>query len=151
MPAKYTYLREVQLKYRIKRVKADQKIGQKITDAETVFKLFLDMRDDAKEKLYLLCVDGNQKILCFELIAMGSDFELFTNQREIFRTPILISAEGVILVHNHPLGEASPSEEDQAFTQAIAPTARALGFKLIDHIIIAADKFYSFRENRELK
>ena len=150
MASKHTYIREVQLKYKLKRIKDGGIVGKEFTDAKTIFNLFLDIRNDVKEKLYLICLDENQKIVCFELIAIGSDSDLFTNQREIFRTPILISAHGIILVHNHPIGNSKPSKDDKNFTKEIAPTAKSLGFDFIDHIIISSDDFFSFREKKSL-
>ena len=143
----YTYLKEIQLKYKLKRVKNDNKIGE-MADAKTVFNIFQDLHDEAKEKLFIICVDENQKIICFELIAIGSDSEMYISSKEIFKTAILINAYGFILVHNHPFNGVTPSQDDKNFTKKVIDMSNIMEIKILDHIIIASNKYFSFKENK---
>lgn len=70
---------------------------------------------------------------------------------ELFRKALLKNAVMMVILHNHPSGDPSPSEEDVAFTERIAQGARLLGLTLADHIVIGDNRYYSFRENHRLE
>jgi DNA repair protein RadC len=70
--------------------------------------------------------------------------------REIFVGPISDHAYSVILAHNHPSGDPSPSPEDRLITRQVSQAAKTLGMKLLDHIIFARRGYYSFQEQGEL-
>lgn len=67
--------------------------------------------------------------------------------REIFLRSVLCNATGIVLIHNHPSGNPDPSQEDRVTTQRICQGGKLMGIPLIDHIIIGAGCYYSFREN----
>jgi DNA repair protein RadC len=69
---------------------------------------------------------------------------------EIFRTPIVMNAKGVIVVHNHPSGDAQPSSNDIKFTQKLVRVARELGLEFNDHVIIGRGRYYSFEDDAML-
>lgn|SRR5574337_1519657 len=145
-PAKPAYLREIQIKYKKKRVKNGAPIGKKIAGAQQVYELFSDLQNEAKEKLIVICLDVKLKILCFEVVAIGSLYSVYTRPIESLRAAIPLNPYGIIVVHNHPSGEVEPSEEDEQFTKKLKRSTDDLGLAFHDHIIIGDGEYYSFQE-----
>jgi DNA repair protein RadC len=77
------------------------------------------------------------------MVAMGSLSEVEVHPREIFRGAILAGAQAVILVHNHPSGDVSPSPEDLALTRRLKAAGELLGIPMLDHLIVAQDRHQS--------
>lgn len=143
--AKYTYLREVELKYRYKRVSnADTPTGARLTDPGTVVRLFADLQNASKEKVIAVSLDKRFKILCYEVVAIGSVDTVALRPAEVFRAAVVFNATGVIVLHNHPSGEPEPSAEDRAFTQRLRDAGQTLGIALVDHIIVGMEGYFSF-------
>ncbi|PIN70842.1 hypothetical protein COV94_01020, partial [Candidatus Woesearchaeota archaeon CG11_big_fil_rev_8_21_14_0_20_57_5] len=89
-----------------------------------------------QEHLLALFLDVRNKVLGHEMIAKGTLDSCLAHPREIFRPAIQKSAKSVIIAHNHPSGDPTPSEEDQQLTRAIAKAGELIGIPLLDHIII---------------
>ncbi|NOX92353.1 MAG: JAB domain-containing protein [Gammaproteobacteria bacterium] len=100
-----------------KSVPAKKTVDTLITCPGDVVKLFHDLQDETKEKLITVNLDNQNKILCFEVIAIGSVNGIHIRPMEVFRTAFPVNARGAIVLHNHPSGDPTPSEEDKAFTQ----------------------------------
>ncbi len=143
---KPAYLREIQIRYKKKRVKAGSPIGKRIAGARQVYELFSDLQNDGKEKLIAISLDVKLKILCFEVVAIGSVHSIYTRPFEVLRSAILVNAYGLILVHNHPSGDATPGLEDKQFTKELKKLTDTGGVELHDHIIIGDGDYYSFAE-----
>lgn len=124
----------------------------KIDSPELVYDLLgSDMRALHKESLRAILLDTRYHLLRIEEIALGSLNESIAHPREIFRPAIIYSAYAVIVVHNHPSGDPSPSEADHRLTRRLAEAAQLLQINLLDHIIIGAPAdhrtpYFSFKE-----
>ncbi len=144
--AKPAYLREIQIRYKKKRVKAGSPVGKKIVRAEQVVELFSDLQNEAKEKLITISLDTRLRIICFEVIAIGSVLTVYSRPAEALRGAISLSAYGIIIVHNHPSGDPNPGKDDKKFTERLNRSAKDLGLAFHDHIIIGDGDYYSFAE-----
>jgi DNA repair protein RadC len=144
--AKPAYLREIQIKFKKKRVKAGFAVGKKIAGAQQVYELFSDMQNETKEKLIVISLDVKLKILCFEVVAIGSVNTVFARPFEVVRSAILVNAYGLIVVHNHPSGDTKPGLEDKLFTRELKKLTDTGGAELHDHIIIGDGTYFSFAE-----
>ncbi len=144
---KPTYLREIQIRYKKKRVKSDSPVGKKITDARLVFELFSDLQNEAKEKLITISLDVKLKIICFEVVAIGSVNAIYARPVEAIRASIPLNPYGIIMVHNHPSGDPEPSSGDKNFTSKLLLNTKSLGIEFHDHIIIGDGKYFSFAEH----
>ena len=114
---------------------------------QQIVELFSDLQNEAKEKLITISLDASLKILCFEVVAIGSAYSMSLRPVEAIRAAIPLNPYGIILVHNHPTGEPAPSPEDEKFTARLLIATKALGIFLHDHIIIGDEsKYYSFNE-----
>ena len=138
------------------------KLGQRLA-AETISRQKIDtpelvnamlseeMRALHKESLRVLLLDTRYHLLRMEEVSRGSVNESIAHPRDVFRPAIIASAYAVIVVHNHPSGDPSPSQADHSLTRRLAEAAELLQIKLLDHIIIGAPAegrppYFSFRE-----
>lgn len=145
-PTKPAYLREIQIRYKKKRVKAGSPVGEKIVRAEQVVELFSDLQNEAKEKLITISLDTKLRIICFEVVEIGSFHSISFRPFEAIRAAIPLNLYGIILIHNHPSGDPRPSREDKQMTKRVKLLADAGGFAFHDHIIIGDGEYYSFAE-----
>jgi DNA repair protein RadC len=125
---------------------------QKLDTPELVSELVgPEMRRLRTESLRVILLDTRYRLLHIEEVSVGSLNESIAHPREIFRPAITYSAYAVIVVHNHPSGDASPSQTDHSLTRRLAEAAELLQIKLLDHIIIGAPSegspgYFSFKE-----
>ena len=102
--------------------------------------------DSAQEHFYVFFLDAKNRVIgCSEIARGGMDMCL-VDPRILFRTAILAGAASLIVAHNHPSGDASPSREDQELTRRLRQGAQLLGIGLLDHVVVTADDFESFAE-----
>lgn len=144
---KPAYLREIEIRYKKRRVRAGSPVGKKIAGAQQVYELFSDLQNEAKEKLIVICLDVKLKILCFEVVAIGSLSTIYVRPIETLRAAIPLNPYGITIVHNHPSGEAQPSPGDKAFTKKLMRSTDDLGLAFHDHVIIGDGTYYSFAES----
>src|SRR5688572_2532890 len=103
----------------------------------------LRLRDLAVEEFHVLALGSQSQILADLLITRGILNSSLVHPREVFRAAIAEAAAGIIVVHNHPSGDPTPSAEDRAVTRQLAEAGRLLDLPLCDHVIIAGDRFAS--------
>ncbi len=102
------------------------------------------LRDSAVEEFHLLVLDTHGQVRRDHLITRGLADSAQVHPREVFRAAIAEAAAGIIVVHNHPSGDLTPSPEDIAVTRQLAAAGRLLDIPLVDHILIGGDDFLSF-------
>jgi DNA repair protein RadC len=102
------------------------------------------LRDLTVEEFHLLALDSQSQVLREVLITRGLLNSSLVHPREVFRAAIAEAAAGIIVVHNHPSGDPTPSAEDQAVTRQLVAAGRLLDLPLYDHVIVAGDRFTSF-------
>ncbi|MEO7475012.1 MAG: DNA repair protein RadC [Gemmatimonadales bacterium] len=116
----------------------------RIREPEDVVRLFGDkLRDLQVEEFHLLALDSQSQVLREVLVTRGLLNSSLVHPREVFRAAIAEAAAGIIVVHNHPSGDPTPSAEDRSVTQQLAAAGRLLDLPLYDHVIIAGDRFLS--------
>lgn len=119
-----------------------------ISTSISVYETFRSEFDNLKqEKFCALYLDTKKNIISFKTIFKGTLDNSVVHPREVFREAILLSAAGVIVMHNHPSGDTTPSVNDIEITNSLIYAGNMIGIKLVDHIIFGKDKFYSFFEN----
>jgi DNA repair protein RadC len=117
----------------------------RIREPEDVARLFQGrLRDLQVEEFHLLALDSQSQVLREVLVTRGLLNSSLVHPREVFRAAIAEAAAGIIVVHNHPSGDPTPSAEDRAVTQQLLAAGRLLDLPLYDHVIIAGDRFMSF-------
>lgn len=99
----------------------------------------------SKEEFWVLLVDNQNRLISFERIQQGTVDQTAAYPREILELALKRHASGLILVHNHPGGNPSPSEPDKQLTTRLSRISEDLGLRLLDHLIVAGNTFTSFR------
>jgi DNA repair protein RadC len=116
----------------------------KISSPKNVFEYFSFISDKKQENFYILCLDSKNQIISHKLIAIGTLDSVIIHPREVFKEAIKESAQNIILVHNHPSGDPTPSLADKEITKKLETASQIIGIGLLDHIIIGKDKWFSF-------
>ncbi len=99
-----------------------------------------------REILSVLCLDSQNRPTCFHVASIGGLNTTRTRPAEILKVALLSNACAIVLIHNHPSGEAEPSTEDLEFTRTVRQAAELLGVELYDHLIVGGDRYCSLRE-----
>lgn len=92
-----------------------------------------------REYMIALMLDGKNRITSVHRISEGSLNQSIVHPRETFKAAILSNAASIILAHNHPSGDPSPSKEDMAITRRLVDAGEMLGIKVLDHVIVGTD------------
>ena len=126
----------------------------KVSSPAVVAKMIKQMTDGSdRELVYVISVDSKNKPIAIELISMGGVNSSIIDIGNIFKHALLANATGVIIAHNHPSGDVSPSMEDIRVTKRIEEAGKLLNLPLLDHVIVGdmeTDVYYSFLENGRL-
>ena len=131
----------------LKRIHLSEHSIKKISCAEDVFNLMHDkLKDKKEEHFYVLMLNNQNNIIAEQEISKGILDASIIHPREVFRPAIKNSASKIILVHNHPSGNPEPSEEDLEITKRLASSGEELGIKILDHVIVGREKWWSWRE-----
>lgn len=109
-----------------------------------------NMSNLAEEYVYLICTDTKLNVNGVFELSHGAAAQSLVGTREIFIRALLSGATHIFLAHNHPSGDITPSKEDVAVTHKVKQAAELLNMRLLDHIIIGDNCFYSFAESEKL-
>jgi len=121
---------------------------KKISCAEDVFNHFHErLKDKKEENFYILMLNTQNYIIGEQLISKGILDASIIHPREIFKPAIKNSASKIILVHNHPSGDPTPSEEDDEITRESINVGNTMSIKMLDHVIIGVGSYWSFKES----
>ncbi len=125
--------------------------GFRVLSSKNVFEFLRGkLSGQKKEFFYTLLLNGKNRILKCENISIGSLTTSIVHPRESFLPAIKYSAAAVIFVHNHPSGDPTPSQEDRLITRRLFEAGEILGIKVLDHVIIGDNNYYSFADNNDL-
>lgn len=105
-----------------------------------------DIRDHKKEHFVIFYLDSRNQEIKREIISVGTLNASLVHPREVFEPAIMHSSAQIIIAHNHPTGEAQPSQEDVIMTTRLVEAGKILGIEIIDHIIVTKNTHYSFKE-----
>lgn len=104
------------------------------------------MRDLAVEEFHVLALGSQSQVLADLLITRGILNSSLVHPREVFRAAIAEAAAGIIVVHNHPSGDPTPSADDRGVTRQLVDAGRLLDLPVYDHVIVGGDRYVSFAE-----
>lgn len=142
-------LASIEIGKRIKRWSAEDKI--KVTSPDILVNLISDeMRFLNKEHFNIAILDTKNQIIAIENISIGTLNASIVHPRDVFLAAINRNANSIILIHNHPSGDPSPSDEDMNITYRLIDAGDLIGIKVLDHIIIGDNRYVSFKEKNLL-
>lgn len=135
-----------------RRVMKEESEAKTLQDAKSLFEYVYPMYYGlTKEVMTLILVDSKLKIIGQKKYSNDSYNEIKVPLKEIMKDIITMDAFGIFLIHNHPAGTLEPSLADIQYTMSLGNTLSSIDILLLDHLIIANDKYYSFSDNDTLK
>lgn len=96
-----------------------------------------------REHCVVLSLDTRHRLLATTTVSIGSIDHTFMSPREVFRDALLHGASAIVLAHNHPSGDATPSRDDEAITRRLGAAGDLLGVEVLDHLVIGHDRWTS--------
>jgi DNA repair protein RadC len=120
--------------------------GTRYTAPQQVYQAFSFLMEETKELFICLHLDGKNRIICMDLVSIGSLNQSIVHPREVFKTACLSNAAALILIHQHPTGDPTPSSEDISITRRLKEAGEIMGIKVLDHIIVGDGEYLSFTE-----
>ena len=127
--------------------KAEAQSGLNFSAPETIAQYYMaDMRHRKKEAMKLLLLNSKTKLIGESELSLGTVNTTLVSPREVFVEALRRNAVAVILLHNHPSGDPTPSKQDILITRRVTEAGRLIGVELLDHIIIGDNCFISLRD-----
>jgi len=131
-----------------KRIPKEKKVV--ITSPKDVAKIFSQkLQHNQKEHFIALYLDVKGNVINEKTVTIGLANASLAHPREVFHGAIKSMAHSVIVIHNHPSGDPTPSEEDLLITKKLEESGEIVGINLIDHVIIGKGSYWSWSENRQ--
>ncbi|HYS03287.1 MAG TPA: JAB domain-containing protein [Candidatus Eisenbacteria bacterium] len=117
-----------------------------VTSPKEALLQFQDLRPGSRESFAVLYLNARNQPLGREVVAVGGLNIAQLRPREVFAPALTLGAAAVVLAHNHPSGDPTPSPEDLAVTRHLLEAGELLGVEVLDHLVLSADRFRSIRE-----
>jgi DNA repair protein RadC len=140
-----TMIREVAVSYRGARRKVEAPLRSPADVARFVRGV---ISNDTREHFLAVYLDGRNKPVGFQIVSVGTATASLIHPREVFQPAIGIGAVAIIVAHNHPSNDASPSVEDKDVTSRLCKAGELLGIRLLDHLVVTAHGFVSLNEEQ---
>lgn len=128
----------------------DSEIGSRIAHPRDAAALFLPMMLEDRETLVVSCLDADRRVITAFVVAYGTVDSVICDSRLIYRSALLLDASAILIAHNHPSGNVTPSVPDIETTRMLEACAKVLGILFVDHLVLARDgRFLSIAEYME--
>jgi len=114
-----------------------------LRNPEEVHQAFSFLQDEFKEQVWVALLDVKNRLIIKQQLHTGTLDSSVVGTRDIFREALRVNAASIVLVHNHPSGDPTPSPEDVELTQRVKAAGKLLEVEVLDHVIIGADTFAS--------
>lgn len=125
----------------------DTKTVRSPRDGADIIKTVLNTDELPNEHFIMLSLSSKNEVIGFHTIFVGTLNASIVHPREIFQQALLNNAASIIVAHNHPSGDPTPSQEDISITRRLVEAGKILGIELLDHLILGhGDKFVSLKE-----
>jgi DNA repair protein RadC len=120
-----------------------------IKNINTAYKYLSEFENEDKEYFIVLGLDTKSMVIYREIVAIGTLNQTIIHPREVFKRAIVMSANSIIIAHNHPSGNSEPSDEDIKVTDNLVKCGELLGIKVLDAIILGENEYYSLIEKEK--
>ena len=138
-----TYVRELTVKYRENKGQSFNPIRFP-DDAAKLLRRVLP--DNVREHFVAIFLDSRHQVVGYFVVATGTASSCPVGAREVFQAALVVGATALVVAHNHPAGDVTPSPEDRGVTRRLREAGELLAIPVLDHLIIGTDRHYSFRE-----
>lgn len=124
--------------------------GERVTSPARVAELLEAYKDEKKEMFFVFYLNAQNEVAVARIEFMGGWSACMTDPKVILRSALVEYASGIIIAHNHPSGNLTPSDQDLAATKRLSEAAKILDIKLLDHVIISSKGFYSMSHDGKI-
>lgn len=125
----------------------EQKEKVLLNSSKKIYEYFKNIFiEEYQECFYALYLDTKSKLISYKLLFKGTINSSCVHPREVFKNAFLESAYSIIVIHNHPSGDSTPSKEDIKVTKTLMEIGKIMAIPVVDHIIIGNNQYYSFYE-----
>jgi len=104
------------------------------------------LRDESCEVFGILCLTTKHRLIAYHEVSRGSLDSTLVHPREVFKAALLANAAAIVLAHNHPSGDPTPSPDDVALTTRLRAVGALIGIDVLDHVVIGDHRYVSFQE-----
>ena len=125
--------------------------GASIRGARDVYERMRRMRDLPHEEFHILLLNIRNVVIRDLQVTRGTLDGSLVHPREVFRPAVVHAAAAIVLVHNHPSGDPTPSSEDRTVTRQLRNAGRSVGIEVLDHVVVGESRYFSFMEAGELE
>lgn len=142
-------LRELTVRYSVRKNNGGDPfiVGRTLTTPKAAAAVFTELlADEASEVFAILCLSTKNRVLAFHEVSRGTLDSAPVHPREVYKAALLANAAAIIVCHNHPSGEPSPSPDDIALTHRLVASGELLGIPVLDHVVVGDGRYYSFKE-----
>ena len=133
------FIREVRVQYRGPRLACTHPL---LGPEDVVRFVRKAVRDHAREPFLAIYLDARHQGIAYQVVSIGTANQSLVHPREVFQPAVLTGSTALVLAHNHPSGDPSPSPEDREVTRRIAEAGSLLGIALLDHVVFTAEGAY---------
>lgn len=123
----------------------------RISDSQKAYRLLQPLFDGLdREHFMVVGLDAKHAVIGINTVSIGSVTMSIVHPREVFKPLILMNTSAVLLAHNHPSGDPTPSQEDRALTRRLKEGGDLLGIAVLDHLVLGESRYYSFADHGAL-
>lgn len=120
-----------------------------IRSTEDVVMQLRDIVEKRQEYLLVFYLNARYELIQKEIVGQGSLNHMMITAKEVFAPALTSPCASIIVAHNHPSGDPSPSDDDIAFTTRIHEAGQVMGISMLDHVIVGKEGYFSFRDNKK--
>ena len=125
--------------------------NKKVTSPDDIAQYLIPLlRDKVREVFLIICLNTANQVIAVKQVSEGTLDASLVSPRDIFKSALEYDAKSIILAHNHPSGNAEPSQEDIQITRTLSEAGKIMNIRVFDHLIIAGNGYTSFVERRLL-
>ncbi|MGE3335748.1 MAG: RadC family protein [Rhodospirillaceae bacterium] len=149
MQTETTRLRELTIRYSVRKDDEGHPfvVGRTLTTPKAAAAVCMALLEEEPSEVFaMLCLSTKNRVLAFHEVSRGTLDSAPVHPREVFKAALLANAAAVIVCHNHPSGEPSPSPDDIALTHRLVASGELLGIPVLDHVVVGDGRYYSFKE-----
>lgn len=142
-------LRELTVRYAVRKGSDGQPVivGSTVNSPKDAAAAFMaTLQDEPAEVFAMLCLTTKHRVIAYHEVSRGTLDATLAHPREVFKAALLSNCAAILVAHNHPSGDPTPSADDAALTARLLAAGETLGIPLLDHIIIGDGRYFSFKE-----
>jgi DNA repair protein RadC len=142
------YVKELTVRYRLRRVRGTLQVHGRVDGPRSAAEILVPLlRHEVVEVFAMLCLSTRLDVLAYHEVSRGTLNATVVTARDVFRTALLTHAASVVVAHNHPSGDVTPSPADHALTTRLFSAGELLDVEVADHLIVGVEgSYYSFKE-----